>query len=350
MVDPHSAAHAGHALKRIDVRQSIFRAGLIAAMLIITGCDQVPVGDAVIRKVEAAKARNDGPAIWRVSDEDSTLYLYGTVHLLPSDLSWQRDDMREAFADAGTVFFEADHTGAPGLRAEALATREGLRRDGQRLTDTLDNYQANLLEAVANNGRIDLAALDAMQPWLATELITLSAARAAGLSSDLSADEALKSRADRMGKNVVYFETAEDQVRQVSELPEAVQIAVLTNAMERFDEMAPRLGEIAQRWAAGDIERLQALVSANPDDVLEGYLEAVLLDRNERWGDRLIRFLEGRGTGFAAIGAAHLLGENSLIDVLEDEGYDVQRYLAFLGDDVIKPVNPTLPDVPGADE
>jgi len=111
-------------------------------------------------RVEAARERNDGPAIWRVTDFDSTLYLYGTVHLLPSDLEWQKDDMRAAFKEAGTVFFEVD-TGTDGqIQAAVLTTSLGMRSDGLRLSDRLDSYQLKLLDAAAHNGDITLAALD----------------------------------------------------------------------------------------------------------------------------------------------------------------------------------------------
>jgi len=316
--------------------------------LVLIACDQVPVTAGAARKVEDARARNDAPAIWRVGDEDSTVYLFGTVHLLPDDLSWQRDDMRDVFAQSGTAFFETDHTGAAGLRAQALATRLGLRRDGRRLTDTLDNYQSKLLEAVANNGQLSLAALDSMQPWLATEFLTLSAARIAGLSADLSADEALKSRAARSGKNIVYFETPEAQLRQTADMPEAVQLELLTETMERFDDMDEMLLGIAQDWAVGDVEALETALIAPLDAAPDGYVQTILLDRNEAWANRLDRFMEGSGTGFVAVGTAHLLGEGSLIDALESRGYDVQRYLAFLGEDVIKPTRLELPDVPSA--
>ncbi|GHA95065.1 hypothetical protein GCM10009069_17580 [Algimonas arctica] len=318
--------------------------------LVLVACDQVPVSNGAARKVEDARARNDAPAIWRVRDEDSTLYLFGTVHLLPTGLNWQRDDMRDVFAQSGTVFFETDHTGAAGLRAQALATQIGLRRDGRRLTETLDNYQSKLLEAVANNGQLDLAALDSMQPWLASEFLTLSAANAAGLSADISPDEALKSRAARAGKNVIYFETPEDQVRQIAELPEAVQLELLTETMERFDEMDDMLAAIARDWAIGDVEALEAALVAPLEGAPDGYVKAVLLDRNDVWADRLERFMQGSGTGFVAIGTAHFLGEGSLIDALEARDYDVARYLAFLGEDVIKPARLELPDVPSGAE
>ncbi|MEM7729521.1 MAG: TraB/GumN family protein [Pseudomonadota bacterium] len=318
---------------------------LISATL-LSACERVPVTDGAIAKVQEARARNDGPPIWRLQDVDSTLYLYGTVHLLPDSLDWQRDDMRDAFAEAGTVFFEADHSGPAGLRAQALATQRGLRRDGRRLTEFLDGYQSKLLEAVANNGGLELAALDSMQPWLASEYLTLAAAGAAGLSADLSADEALKSRARRSGKNVVFLETAEAQVDQAADLPLAVQMDVLTDTMERFDGTGDRLAEVAADWAAGDVDALEAALVAPLADAPDGYVDAVLTDRNAAWAERLDAFMDGSGTGMAVVGVSHLLGEGSLQDALEARGHEVSRYLAFLGEDVIKPADLDLPDVP----
>ncbi len=316
------------------------------AAVLLSACERVPVTDGAIAKVEEARARNDGPPIWRVQDEDSTLYLYGTVHLLPGGLDWQRDDMRDVFAEAGTVFFEADHTGPEGLRAQALATQRGLRRDGRRLTEFLDSYQSKLLEAVANNGQLELAALDSMQPWLASEYLTLAAAGLAGLSADLSADEALKSRARRSGKNLVFFETAEAQVNQMADLPSDVQLELLTDTMERFDTTGQTLAGMADLWARGDVDGLTDTLVTPLEKAPDGYVDTVLLERNEAWADRLDAFMDGSGTGFVAVGVSHLLGEGSLQDALEERGYDVRRYLAFLGEDVIKPANLDLPDVP----
>jgi uncharacterized protein YbaP (TraB family) len=110
------------------------------------------------------------------------------------------------------------------------------------------------------------------------------------------------------------------------------------------------LAEIAQDWVIGDVEALEATLVAPLAGAPEGYVQSVLLDRNQLWADRLDRFMQGSGTGFVAIGTAHLLGEGSVIDALEARDYDVARYLAFLGDDVIKPTRLTLPEVPSGAE
>ena len=323
---------------------------VLALGLWLGACSEVPVLGGAQAKVEAARERNDAPAIWRAIDEDSTLYLFGTMHLLPDGIDWDKPDARDAFAQSGTVFFEADHTGVNAVRAERLTAELGLRRDGRRLTDELNDYQAKLLEAVSNNGDIPLASLDAMQPWLASEYLTISAASAGGLSPDRSPDEALKSRARGGGKAVVYLETPTEQLRSVADLPKAVQLSVLTDTMENFDAMPAMLARVARDWAEGDVEALEADLIAPLADAPEGYREAVLVRRNAAWADQFDAFMEGSGTGFAAIGVSHLLGEDSVVDQLKARGITVTRYFAFMGEDVIVPTEAKLPPVPGADE
>ena len=327
------------------------RALLFFLAALLVGCDGgVPVLDGAQAKVEAARERNDGPALWRAVDDDSTLYLFGTVHLLPRGVQWDREDAREAFVEAGTVFFEADNTGAPAIAAERLVSERGLRRDGRRLTDELDSYQAKLLEAVSNNGNIPLETLDSMQPWLAAEYLTVQAATNAGLSVDASPEAALGSRARGGGKAVRYLETPSDQILSVAELPREVQLAVLTDTMERFDDMPRMLRRVAEHWAVGDVPTLEALLVEPLADAPDGYAEAVLGARNERWADALDRFMQGSGTGFAAVGVSHLIGEDSLVQDLKDRGYVVTRYFSFMGEDVITPTIAKIPDTPGADD
>jgi len=293
-------------------------------------------------KVSAARERNDGPAIWVAKDYDSTVYLFGTVHLLPDELSWQKDDMRAAFAEAGTVFFEIDTGREAQIDALVLTTSLGMRQDGRRLSDGLDSYQLKLLEAAAHNGKLSLARLDGMKPWLASEFLTVEAAAQAGLSPELSADEALKSRAARSGKNIRYFETMEDQIKAVAEQPDFVQMTLLTETLEGFNTLGDDLQQITQAWAAGRTDFLtREVVMAMKTKSPELY-KSLMTERNVRWTRQITRFMEDSGTGFVAVGTGHLLGDDSLIEQLREQGYDVSRYYAFQGQDVINPINPTI--------
>lgn len=322
-----------------DGMQNLITAWLgMTALLGLAACGaQVSGGAGVQQKVGDARDRNDGPAIWVAKDFDSTLYLYGTVHLLPDDLSWQKEDMRQAFQESGTIFFEVD-TGPDGkIQAAVLASSLGMRSDGLRLSDSLDNYQLNLLEAAANNGNLSVASLDAMKPWLATEFLTITAAADAGLSSDLAADEALKSRAQRGQKNVIYLETTEDQFRASADLPDFVQMDVLTETLENYNSLGDDMKLIAKSWAIGRTDFLtDELVKPMKARAPEVF-NALLRDRNRKWSTTLSRFMEDSGTGFVAVGTAHLLGEDSLLEMLREQGYDVRRHYTFQGENVITP-------------
>ena len=301
-------------------------------------------------RVDAARARNDGPALWVVKDYDSTLYLFGTVHLLPDNLSWQREDMRQAFKEAGTIFFEVDTSAKSQIEATILTTSLGLRSDGLRLSDNLDNYQRNLLEAAANNGKLSIASLDGMKPWLASEYITFAAAGLAGLNPALAADEALKSRAQHSQKNILYLENSEAQIRAMADLPEFVQISMLTETMERFNALGQDMRKIAQSWALGRVDYLEDILIVPMKRQEPEIFNALLKQRNEKWALQLARFMEDSGTGFAAIGIAHLLGEYSLVELMRDQGYDVRRYYAFQGDNVITQVPLSITRIGGDGE
>jgi uncharacterized protein YbaP (TraB family) len=300
------------------------------------------ITESVEDRIAKARERNDGPAIWKVEDNNSTLYLFGTVHLLPEDLNWLRDDLRDVMRDVGTVFFEVDTTDKGRVDATVISAELGLRDDGGRLADSLDNYQLKLLDAVANNGNIPLASLDSMKPWLASEYLTLTAAQQAGLSADLSADEALKSMARRQQKNVIYLETVENQIRAVADLPQSLQLEILTETMEEFDDLGNQLLRLSQGWSVGQTDFLsQQMIDPLRQTAPEMY-RSVLVDRNKDWAAQIIRYLEGSGTGLVAVGTAHLLGDDSLIHELEEAGYKVERYYAFMGENVISPTELTI--------
>lgn len=312
------------------------------SLLTLSACGQ---GGTVSGKVSDARARNDGPPIWVVTDADSTLYLYGTVHLLPSDLEWQRPDMTEAFDASGTIFFEVESSDKTELDAIVLTSSLGMYRDGRRLSDKLDSYQLKLLDAAANNARLNLAALDSMKPWLASEFLSVVAATEAGLDPGLAADEALKSRAERAQKNIIYLDTIESQIRLSADLPEFVQMAMLSESLSGFNSVGPEFVRVAQAWALGSTDFLTAQIIEATKSKSPEFYATLFTERNKVWAQTLTRYLEGTGTGFAAVGIGHLLGEESVQSILKEQGYSVARYYKFQGPPVIKPAfTPTYQD------
>jgi uncharacterized protein YbaP (TraB family) len=307
---------------------------LIGASTLIA-CDQ---GGTVDGKVADARARNDGPAVWVVKDHDSTLYLFGTVHLLSSEFDWMSGDLESIFREAGTVFFEIDTGPSAQINASVLTQSLGFRTDGLRLSGELDSYQLKLLDAAANNSGIPVATLDNMKPWLASEFLTVAAAAEAGLTPELSADDALKSRAAAQGKNVIYLDTMEGQLTRAAEQPQFVQMKLLTDTLEGFNTLGSDLTKVAQAWSVGQTNYLTRELIEETQKRSPDIYQVFFDDVNRDWSRQFTRFMEGNGTGFAGIGIGHLLGEDSVQELLRDQGYEVSRYYAFKGEPVIQTV------------
>lgn len=317
------------------MKNTLLATTFMAASFLLSACGQ---GGTVVGKVSDARLRNDGPAVWYVKDHDSTLYLFGTVHLLSSEFDWIRSDLESIFRDAGTVFFEINTDAGAQIEATIYTQNLGFRTDGLRLSGELNSYQLKLLDAAANNGGLPVATLDNMEPWLASEFLTVAAAANAGLKPELSADEALKSRATAQGKNVLYLDTMKGQITRAATQPDFVQMKLLNDTLEGFNTLGDDLTTVAQAWSVGRTDYLTRELIMETKNRSPDIYQSFFDDVNRDWVKSLTRFMEDSGTGFAAIGIGHLLGEDSIQELLADQGYEVGRYYAFKGENVIQTV------------
>ena len=137
---------------------------------------------------------------------------------------------------------------------------------------------------------------------------------------------------------MIYLDTVEGQIRASADQPDFVQMMVLTDTLERFNSIGDDMVRIADYWAVGQVAPLeQKTVKVIAQSSPEMY-QRLIKERNISWSKQFTRFLEDSGTGFAAVGVAHLLGDDSVQAMLREQGYDVSRYYAFQGENVIKPV------------
>ncbi|MFZ4686880.1 MAG: TraB/GumN family protein, partial [Hyphomonadaceae bacterium] len=166
------------------------------------------------------------PALWRVADADTTVYLFGSLHMLPPGASWRSDPVDRALAESSTVYFEADVVGDPAGMA-GLVERLGRLPPPQTLSRQLSPDQSLALGAVAARLGLSRSALDTMQPWYAAVVISDAAIRAAGYGSADGVDTQLRQAATGAGKQLRFLETVEQQLSALAGLPADVQLAYL---------------------------------------------------------------------------------------------------------------------------
>lgn len=289
---------------------------------LLMSCGQ---GASIDERVAGARKRNDGPAIWKITDLDSTLYLFGTVHLLPDGADWQRNDMRAAFDEVGTVYFETPDDAKANLEATLLQQTYGLYDSGERLTDYLDNSALNALTAAVHNVDLRYGVIVSFKPWLAADILSLAAAEAAGFKAGNSADAVLRVRAANDGKVIKYLDDMRTYIEAVALLPDYIQIESLEGTIRNFDNIGKDIKTVNAAWIVGNTDMLDAeLIRATQKKSPEMY-KVLFTDRNAKWAQVLDQFMMGDSNAMAVVGIGHLLGEHSLPIHFRELGYDVER-------------------------
>lgn len=264
------------------------------------------------------------PALWRIADADSEIWLFGTAHMLRPELRWRGPRFNAAFAAAEELVTETDTGPAGAAEAVALSEQLGAMPDGETLSARLGAERQAQLARVADSLRIDSAALEPMRPWLAALRLSYAYAVSRGMRPEAGVENVLSEEARRRGMRLSFLETPEQQVRFLADLPPEEEARFLADTLSEIEADADALAEMDALWARGDTIALAALFDAQWRQGSPAVHEVVILQRNRAWADEIARRLEGDGRIFIAVGAAHLVGEGNVIDLLRARGIEVE--------------------------
>lgn len=260
-----------------------------------------------------------GPALWQVADEDTTIYLFGTVHVLPEGMEWLDSRIAEAFAQSGELVTEVDVENQAAMalhiaEAARLADPRGLRA----LMSADDRRQYE--DAMGTLG-LPVDVLDTYEPWFAALNLSVLPLIQSGYNPASGVEMALAGMAGSRART--ELETVEQQIALFDGMDLPYQLDYLDRTVEALDTVVPTVNEMVTVWLEGDADRLAAIMNS---EMADGYLyDRLLIQRNANWVRWIERRLEQPGTVFVAVGAGHLAGPGSVQDQLQERGHVVSR-------------------------
>jgi uncharacterized protein YbaP (TraB family) len=294
----------------------------LSAALALCGCAQVRLpalpGLPALRPAPA-----QGPALWVIRDADSTIYLFGTVHVLRPDQAWLTPRIEAALDASDELVIELAEVDDPEAMMP-LVQRHGLDLT-RRLRDRLSPADRARLEADAAALGANPAVFDQMRPWMAALQLSVGTLRLAGYNAEAGVDRALKARAVAAGKPVRALETAEQQIRLFADMPPDLEMRLLGQSLDEFDTAPKTFGPLSRGWLRGDLRVLERYLVGEWKDDQPGVYRRVIVERNARWAAEIARMLSGRGTSFIAVGAGHLVGPDSVQAQLRRRGVNSAR-------------------------
>lgn len=270
-----------------------------------------------------ARAQDAAPALWVVRDADSTIYLFGTVHVLKPDTQWASARVDQAFDSARDVWFEIpDPNDTAALMP--LIQQYGLSMD-RPLSTLLTAEEIGHLDTAARTIGATAAQMDPMRPWFAGLTLSVAPLTKAGYDPSSGVEMTLMARARDAGKDIKAFETLEQQIRMLAEMPEDLQLSFLRSTLEDYDRAAEMLDGMVAAWRVGDTDGLDAVMIEEMARDYPALYRIMLTDRNADWANQIETRLKGSGVTFIAVGAGHLVGDRSVQTFLAQKGITVTR-------------------------
>ena len=269
---------------------------------------------ACARTTPAPVARIAHPALWVVRDADTTIYLFGTIHVLQPGIKWFGGGVKKAFDSSGQVVLEI-LTPDPATMT-ALVKEKGYAHDGKTLTDRLpESKRPAFARAMASVG-LPATAFDPLEPWFAATNLELIPLQKLGYDLSNGPEQIITRASKDAGKKMNQLESAQEQLAFFDGLSMPAQIAFLSSTVDEMPTLEKTVKAMVDDWARGDPDALGKLL--NDDMTASPEIEKVLLvDRNKRWADWIDNRLKQPGTVFIAVGAGHLAGGNSVIEQLK---------------------------------
>ena len=264
--------------------------------------------------------------LWAVRGEHNTVYLLGSIHVLrPTDGALPPAALA-AYADAEQLVMEIDLDDPAVADPTALLgtmQRAALLPEGESLRGALgEDYAA--IAARARESGLDLAMLDRFAPWfVATMLLQLELAQR-GFQPEFGIEQQLAERAARDGKPIEGLETAGQQFAVLAGLPLPEQKRFLMMSLGESERLDAEIEDLLSAWRTGDADALEEMLSAAYREFPELY-GPLTEDRNRAWVERPDELLDDRDDYLVVVGALHLVGRHSVVDLLRQRGYAVNQ-------------------------
>jgi uncharacterized protein YbaP (TraB family) len=265
--------------------------------------------------------------VWSVRGEHNTVYLFGSIHVLrPGDVGLPRA-AQAAYDDAEQLVMEIDMDD-PAI-ADPLAMAAQMQRyaqlpPGQSLESVLGADYATVAAHVQEAG-LDISTFDGFAPWFVGMLILQLEVTKRGFDPAHGIEQQVTDRAVADRKPILGLETPADQFAVLAGLSLPEQKRFLLMTLEETESADARLDELLTAWRTGDTATLARVLSDEFDEFPELY-RPLTEDRNRAWVEQLAGLLDDRDDYLVVVGALHLVGRNSVVDLLRQRGYRVTQH------------------------
>lgn len=262
--------------------------------------------------------------LWAVHSGKNTVYLLGSIHILKKDAYPLPETIEKAYGCCSKILFETDLDGMQDPASQNKMTKLGLYPAGETLRKNISAQTYELLKQKAAAANVPMERLEQFKPWFVAIAITALEIQRLGYDPELGVDRHFFNRAKKDGKEMAFLETNEQQLNLMADMNRYQQEMFLKETLKELEIIGTMASDMVKAWETGDSEKLYFITKTGFDKYPDIYYR-FFIQRNKNWVPQIEKLLKLDGDVLVIVGAGHLAGEQSLIELLVKNGHQVEQ-------------------------
>lgn len=263
-------------------------------------------------------------SVWKVSKGNDHIFLGGTVHILPVSEFPLPKEFNEAYNQTDTIVLEAKLPDPTNTNFQANMMKKVTYSDQEKLSTTLSNETYKALENYLAPFGINLKELDGFKPGFIVTMMTIMEAKRAGISGE-GVDVYFNQLAAKDNKQPEYLESMDFQIDLIANMGAGDEEALIKSTLEQMDEFKDIFKKLLPAWRLGNEAQLAELMIKSMKEDDPSSFKTMMTDRNHNWIPHIEKMFNDDDKEFVLVGVGHLVGEESVIDLLEKKGYHIEK-------------------------
>ena len=278
----------------------------------------------LVSPLKGLSAESDKGCLWSFKTGQNTIYLLGSMHLFKKESYPMPLAIQRAYADSKKLVFETDMEKMADPAMQAMLLVMGMYPPDQNLFQNVSEETRTILsEKLAKTG-IPPEQFSRFKPWFCALTLTMTELVRLGFDPRYGIDMHYFQNAKRDNKETLFFESFEDHLKLLAGMDQGEQASFLSQTLKDLDIIEEMASRLLSSWREGDLDALADILfksfSDHPD-----IRERLLIERNRRWLEKIEDLMEQPDNVLIVVGVGHLIGEESLVDFLRENGFQVTQ-------------------------
>lgn len=264
---------------------------------------------------------------WKVSDENSSVYLLGSIHAATADFYPLESYIENAYNEADVIGFEIDLLNVNQMEIGQYIMKNAMYSDGTTLADHISPENYIKIENYFEKQGMPFDQFKMMKPGMIFLTLSQLKMAQANLAGEYGIDNHFLEKAHKDGKEIMEFEKVLDQMRLLLERPNDSAEKMLISFIDDEEDYVEKFKTLAKWWKKGDAINMGKEMSKGETPEDKAFIKSLLGDRDVEMTKKIEKLLKDDKKAFIILGCAHYVNETGIINKLaEKKLYNIIKY------------------------